>query len=85
MTVKAKKNKTVNPEHWGFKESFLTFIPGNDTFRTMRSRNARHGVLFILPFAWPVRAIPSCCDASTEELAAPARCPRPGCGCFYWT
>ena len=50
MTVKAKKNKTVNPEHWGLKETFLTFIPGNDTFRTMRSRNARHGVLFILPF-----------------------------------
>ncbi len=35
---------------WGLKESILTFIPGNSTFRTMRSREARHGVLFILPF-----------------------------------
>ncbi len=50
MTVKAKKNKMINPEHWGWKETFQTFIPGNDTFHTMRSRNARHGVLFILPF-----------------------------------
>ncbi len=50
MTVKAPKNKSVTPGHWGLKESFLTFIPGNNTFNSMRSRNARHGVLFILPF-----------------------------------
>ena len=44
------KSKKYTPEHWGFRESILTFIPGNDIYKTMRSRNARHGVLFILPF-----------------------------------
>ena len=37
-------------ERWGLRESILTFIPGNSVYGTMRSRNARHGVLFILPF-----------------------------------
>lgn len=37
-------------ESWGLRESILTFIPGNSVYSTMRSRNARHGVLFILPF-----------------------------------
>ena len=49
-------------EKWGLKESILTFIPGNSVYGTMRSRNARHGVLFIMPFivgflvfmAWPL-------------------------------
>ena len=45
-----KKNKKSNQNKWGFRESILTFIPGNSTFNTMRSRNARHGVMFILPF-----------------------------------
>ena len=44
------KNKSYSPERWGFKESILAFIPGNDVYKTMRSRNARIGVLFILPF-----------------------------------
>ena len=45
------KQKSLNPrrERWGLKESVLTFIPGNATYRTMRARNARQGVLFILP------------------------------------
>ena len=44
--TKARKPKR---ERWGVVESIQTFIPGNDTFRSMRSRNARHGVAFILP------------------------------------
>ena len=47
MSPRNKKNKR---ESWGLRESILTFIPGNSVYRTMRSRNARHGVLFILPF-----------------------------------
>lgn len=39
-------------EHWydGIVDAVKIYIPGNDTFRTMRSRNARIGTLFILPF-----------------------------------
>ena len=48
--MSAKTRKAPNPNKWGVKESILTFIPGNSTFSTMRSRNARRGVLFILPF-----------------------------------
>ena len=44
------KKKLKDWNRWSFKESILTFIPGNPIYRTMRSRNARHGVLFILPF-----------------------------------
>ena len=44
------RNKKSKRDSWGLKESFLTFIPGNPVYRTMRSRNARHGVMFILPF-----------------------------------
>ena len=45
----ARRNKSSR-ERWGFRESILTFIPGNSVYGTMRSRNARHGVMFILPF-----------------------------------
>ena len=45
----ARKPKSAR-EKWGLRESLLTFIPGNSVYGTMRSRNARHGVLFILPF-----------------------------------
>ena len=48
--MSAKTQKAPNPNRWSLSETFLTFIPGNKTFRTMRSRNARRGVLFILPF-----------------------------------
>ena len=44
------RKKTSSRDKWGFKESILTFIPGNSIYGTMRSRNARHGILFILPF-----------------------------------
>lgn len=39
-------------EHWydGIVEAVKIYIPGNDVYRTMRSRNARIGTLFILPF-----------------------------------
>jgi len=45
------KQKSLNPrrDRWGLKESVLSFVPGNATYRTMRARNARQGVLFILP------------------------------------
>ena len=42
----AKRNRR---DRWGFKESILSFVPGNATYHTMRARNARLGVLFILP------------------------------------
>ena len=45
----ARKPKSAR-EKWGLRESLLTFIPGNSVYGTMRSRNARHCVLFILPF-----------------------------------
>lgn len=38
------------PGKWSLRDSLLTFIPGNATFRSMRSRKARIGVMFILPF-----------------------------------
>ena len=44
-----QKNKSSR-ESWGLKESILTFIPGSSVFNTIRSRQARTGVLFILPF-----------------------------------
>ena len=48
MSSRAKKKD--GRQKWGFKESILTFIPGNKVYSTMRSRNARRGMLFILPF-----------------------------------
>ena len=47
---KLKLNRMNNRDRWGFAESILTFIPGNKVYGSMRSRNARHGVAFILPF-----------------------------------
>ncbi|MBQ2955880.1 MAG: sugar ABC transporter permease, partial [Clostridia bacterium] len=37
-------------DSWTLRESVLSFVPGTDTYRTIRARNARHGVAFILPF-----------------------------------
>ena len=48
--MSARTQKAPNPNRWSVSEAILTFIPGNKTFRSMRSRNARHGVMFILPF-----------------------------------
>ena len=44
------KKKKNDRESWGFAESVLTFIPGTKVYGTMRSRHARQGVMFILPF-----------------------------------
>ena len=41
--------KRSSSDRWGFQESILSFIPGNATYNTMRARQARTGVLFILP------------------------------------
>ena len=46
----SRKNKAYDRERWGLRESVCTFIPGTKEFGTMRSRQARQGVLFILPF-----------------------------------
>ena len=35
---------------WTLLESICIFIPGTATYRTMRARNARSGIFFILPF-----------------------------------
>ena len=37
-------------DRWSIQEAVLSFIPGTDTYRTLRARNARTGVMFILPF-----------------------------------
>ena len=44
------RKKKNDRESWGFAESILTFIPGTKVYGTMRSRHARQGVMFILPF-----------------------------------
>lgn len=48
------KQKKYKPprDHWysPVSEGLLTFIPGNKVYHTMRARQARTGVLFILPF-----------------------------------
>ena len=38
-------------EHWydGILDAFKMYVPGNSTYRLMRSRSARTGTLFILP------------------------------------
>ena len=46
----AKRISAPRPGKWSLREGLLTFIPGNETFRSMRSRKARTGLLFILPF-----------------------------------
>ena len=48
--MQAKRLSATKPGKWSFRETLLTFIPGNEVFRSMRSRKARQGVLFILPF-----------------------------------
>ena len=42
--------KGPRPGQWTLRESILIFVPGTSVFRTMRARNARRGVFFILPF-----------------------------------
>ena len=44
------KISAPRPGKWTFREAVLSFIPGNAVYRSMRSRKARTGVLFILPF-----------------------------------
>ena len=44
------KKRALRATGFSPKESVLTFVPGSYLFDTMRSRNARTGVLFILPF-----------------------------------
>ena len=39
-----------NPDRWSLKEGFGVFAPWTDTYRSMRGRNARTGVWFIMPF-----------------------------------
>jgi len=48
--VSEKKIKAPKRGQWTLRESILTFIPGTSVYRTMRARNARHGMAFILPF-----------------------------------
>ena len=45
------REKGLN-DRWydGIVDAFRIYIPGNNTYHTMRARNARTGTLFILPF-----------------------------------
>ncbi len=45
--AKRKKDKR---ERWGFRDSVTALLPLNENYDTMRSRGARTGYLFILPF-----------------------------------
>ncbi len=42
--------KNLSPDRWSLKEGVGAFIPWMGSYKTMRARNARTGVLFILPF-----------------------------------
>ena len=46
MMARKKKDKS---QRWTLSDSITALIPINDNFDTMRSRNARTGILFILP------------------------------------
>lgn len=48
--MEVNKISAPRPGKWSFREGLLTFIPGNAVYRSMRSRRARIGVLFIMPF-----------------------------------
>ena len=43
------KTRAPKRDSWTVRESILAFVPGNSVYKTMRARNARHGVMFILP------------------------------------
>ena len=47
-----KMKSTSLSEHWysPLQDAVMSFVPGNSTYKTMRARSARTGVLFILPF-----------------------------------
>ncbi len=42
--------RKTGPEYWSLKEGFSVFAPWTDDYKSMRGRNARTGVRFILPF-----------------------------------
>ena len=42
--------RSKNPDRWSLKEGFGAFAPWSDSYHSMRARNARTGVRFILPF-----------------------------------
>ena len=42
--------RNKGPESWSLKEGFGVFAPWTDAYKTMRGRNARTGVRFIMPF-----------------------------------
>jgi len=42
--------RNKGPESWSLKEGFSVFAPWTNEYKTMRGRNARTGVRFILPF-----------------------------------
>ena len=44
------RSKVKNPNSWSLSDTILTFVPFTKTFSSMRSRNARRGIMFILPF-----------------------------------
>ena len=43
-------SKASKRDRWSIQEAVLSFVPGTDTYKTLRARNARTGVMFILPF-----------------------------------
>ena len=42
--------RKYSPDRWSLKDGFGAFIPWSSTYHSMRARNARTGVRFILPF-----------------------------------
>lgn len=45
-----RKRRKQKRERWSFSDAITAILPLNDNYDTMRSRNARTGILFILPF-----------------------------------
>ena len=44
------RKKINNPDSWSLREGFGAFAPWSGSYHSMRARNARTGVRFILPF-----------------------------------
>ena len=75
-------------EHWydGIVEAVKIYVPGNEVYRTMRSRNARIGTLFILPFilGFLIFMIRPLCESFYMSLCDVTLVPGEGYKTTFW-
>ena len=75
-------------EHWydGIVEAVKIYVPGNEVYRTMRSRNARIGTLFILPFilGFLIFMIRPLCESFYMSLCDVTLIPGEGYKTTFW-